>query len=53
MSLNETIIGDIPQLRVEENDILSAPFTEKEVLDSISQMKSNKAPGPDGFPAEL
>ena len=33
--------------------ILSAPFTKKEVLDAISQMKPNKAPGPDGFPAEF
>ena len=38
VSLNESVIGDIPQLRSEENDILSAPFTEKEVLDAISQM---------------
>ena len=53
VSLNEYFIGDIPQLRVEENDILSAPFTHKEVLDAISQMKLNKAPGPDGFPAEF
>ena len=36
VSLNESVIGDIPQFRSEENDILSAPFTEKEVLDAIS-----------------
>ena len=53
VSLNKSVIGDIPQLRAEENDILSAPFTKKEVLDAISQMKPNKAPGPDGFPAEF
>ncbi|XP_073360247.1 uncharacterized protein [Aegilops tauschii subsp. strangulata] len=53
VSLNELVIGDIPQLRSEENDILFAPFTEKEVLDAISHMKPNKAPGPDGFPAEF
>src|SRR4051812_22628712 len=29
VSLDESAIGDIPQLSVEENDILSAPFTEK------------------------
>ena len=26
---------------------------EKEVFDAIAQMKNNKAPGPDGFPAEF
>jgi hypothetical protein len=30
-----------------------AEFTEKEVRDVIFQMKHNKAPGPDGFPAEF
>ena len=35
------------------DDILSAPFIEKEVLEAISQMKPNKALGPDGFPAEF
>ena len=53
VTLDETVIGDIPQLQVEENDILAAPFTEKEILDAISQMKPNKAPGPYGFPAEF
>ena len=32
---------------------MPAPFTEKEVFDAIMQMKHNKAPGPDGFPAEF
>jgi hypothetical protein len=36
-----------------ENEILTAPFTEKEVFEAISQMELNKAPGPDGFPAEF
>jgi hypothetical protein len=30
-----------------------AEFSEKEVRDAIFQMKHNKAPGPDGFPAEF
>ena len=47
------MIGDIPQLNLEENEVLSAPFTEKEVFDAITQMKHNKAPGPDGFPVEF
>jgi hypothetical protein len=28
-------------------------FTETEVLEAITQMEKNKAPGPDGFPAEF
>ena len=38
---------------MEENDLLSADFNEKEVHDAIMQMEKNKAPGPDGFPAEF
>ena len=53
VSLDESVIDDIPQLQAAENDVLSAPFTEKEVLNAISQMKPNEAPGPDGFPAEF
>jgi hypothetical protein len=49
----ETEIGDIPQLSQEENNILTADFTEKEVHGAIMQMEKNKAPGPDGFPAEF
>ena len=52
-SLREELVADIPQLSVEENNILIADFTEKEVFEAISQMKHNKAPGPDGFPAEF
>jgi hypothetical protein len=52
-SLMEERTEDIPQLSNEENDLLTANFTEKEVLHPISQMKLNKAPGPDGFPAEF
>lgn len=53
VALDESSIRDIPQLNLEENELLSAPFTEKEVFDAITQMKHNKAPGPDGFPAEF
>lgn len=53
MSLDESKIEDVPQLTTVENDILAAPFTEKEVFEAISQMKNNKALGPDGFPAEF
>jgi hypothetical protein len=44
-SLMEERTEDIPQLSNEENDLLTADFTEKEVLHAISQMKLNKAPG--------
>ena len=44
---------DIPQISVEENEIITADFTEKEVHDAVMQMKKNKALGPDGFPADF
>lgn len=53
ISLDETNVQDIPQLNEQENEVLSARFTEQEVYDAIVQMKHNKAPGPDGFPAEF
>ena len=49
----KTATADIPQISVEENEILIAKFSEKEVHDAIMQMEKNKAPGPDGFPAEF
>jgi hypothetical protein len=51
--LVELITYDIPQVSHEENTILYADFIEKEVFEAIMQMKENKAPGPDGFPAEF
>ena len=44
---------DIAQLGDDENEVFTAPFIEKEVFEAISQMKNNKAPGPDGFPIEF
>ena len=52
-SLVESNTTDIPQISAQENAILTADFTEKEVYEAIMQMKRNKAPGPDGFPAEF
>ena len=49
----ESRIEDIPQVSDFENDILTAEFAEAEVKAAIFQMKHNKAPGPDGFPAEF
>jgi exonuclease III len=53
ITLMENHILDIPQVSQEENDILVADFTESEVREAIFQMEHNKAPGPDGFPAEF
>lgn len=47
------MVGDIPQPGTEENETLTAPFTEKEVFEAIPRMKNNKAPRPDGLPAEF
>jgi mannosylglycoprotein endo-beta-mannosidase len=51
--LREDVTHDIPQISDEEKVILTSPFTEGEVWEAISQMEHNKAPGPDGFPAEF
>ena len=53
LSLDELVVGDTAQLWTNKNEILSAPFTEKEVVGAISQMKQNKAPGLDWFPVEF
>ena len=53
VSLDESRVEDVPQLETDENEILTAPFTEKEVFEAIAQMENNKAPGPDGFPVEF
>jgi hypothetical protein len=53
IALMEDQIHDIPQVSDEENEIFIAKFTENEVREAIFQMEHNKAPGPDGFPAEF
>jgi hypothetical protein len=40
-------------LSVEENNFLTALYSEDEVKKAVFQMKHNKAPGLDGFPAEF
>jgi hypothetical protein len=52
-TLNETQVDDINQVSVEENNLLIRSFTEEEVREAVFQMEHNKAPGPDGFPAEF
>jgi hypothetical protein len=51
--LDESFRYDIPQVSHKENTILSADFIEKKEFEAIMQKKKNKAPGPDGFPAEF
>jgi hypothetical protein len=53
ISLDEGRTEDIPQLSADENRALTANFSMEEVHDAIFQMKHNKSPGPDGFPAEF
>jgi hypothetical protein len=52
-SMDESRTDDIPQVTVEENNLLTAHYTEKEVKKAIFQMEQNKAPGLDGFAAEF
>ena len=52
-ALDESRTDDITQVSDDENAFLTAPFTEAEVRKAIFQMEHNKAPGPDGFPAEF
>jgi hypothetical protein len=52
-SMNETLRYDIPQVSEEENEVLTAPFSEEEIKTTVFDMEHNKPPGPDGFPAEF
>jgi hypothetical protein len=52
-SLDESRRDDILQITPEENEKLTMVITEQEVKEAVFQMKHNKAPGPDGFPAEF
>ena len=51
--LDESITHDIPQDTEAENEFLTSPFSEEEIRTAVFQMEHNKAPGPDGFPAEF
>ena len=52
-SMDETLRYDIHQVSEEENQVLMAPFSEEEVKMAVLDMEHNKAPGPDGFPAQF
>jgi hypothetical protein len=51
--MDESQTADIPQVSIEENNLLTAEYSEEKVRKAIFQMEYNKAPGPDGFPAEF
>ena len=51
-SMDETLRHDIPQVSEEENEMLTAPFSE-EVKMVVFIIEHNKAPGPDGFPVDF
>jgi hypothetical protein len=52
-TLDESRNLDIPQVSSWENNFFTTDFTESEIKEAIFSMKLNKAPGPDGFPAEF
>jgi mannosylglycoprotein endo-beta-mannosidase len=51
--MDESRTDDMPQVTIEENNLLTALYTEEEVKKVVFQMEHNKAPGPDGFPGEF
>jgi hypothetical protein len=51
--MDESRIDDIPQGSVEENDFLTAPYTEEGEKKAIFQMEYNKALGLDDFTSEF
>jgi hypothetical protein len=53
VTLDETRIDDIPQVSLEKNMLLTAPYSKEEVRKAVFQMEHNKVPGTGGFPAEF
>jgi hypothetical protein len=51
--VDESQIEDIPQVSIEENNLLTTKYLEEEVRKAIFQMEHNNALGPDGLPAEF
>jgi hypothetical protein len=52
-SMDEILRYDIPQVLEEENQVLTAPFSEEEVKMAIFDMEHYKAPGLDGLLTEF
>ena len=53
LTMDESRRDDIPHVSDNKKEWLTARFSYEEVREAIFQMKHNKAPGPDGFPAEF
>ena len=53
LAMDESRREDIPQVTDDEKEKLIANFSFNEIWEAIFQMDHNKAPGPDGFPAEF
>jgi hypothetical protein len=51
--MDESRTHDILHVSDEKDALLSAPYSEDEVKRAFFQMEHNKAPAPDGFPAEF
>lgn len=43
---------ELPQVKDEQNKFLISDITDEEIKQAIRHLKTNKAPGPDGFPSE-
>jgi hypothetical protein len=52
-TLDEARLDGISHVFEEENNLRIRPFSEEEVREAVFQIEHNKAPGPDGFPAEF
>jgi hypothetical protein len=50
LRLADNIWEDLQKVSVEDNMWLTKPFTLEEIEGVIKEMKTNTAPGPDGFP---
>jgi hypothetical protein len=50
ISLGESFWSEEEKVTTEENNILLAPFTEKEIKEAIDSCYAEGAPGPDGLP---
>jgi hypothetical protein len=53
LSLNESLVEDIPEVTDTESEMLVDEFSEKKIKETVFQMKHNKTPGPVGFSVEF
>lgn len=47
------IISKLPSLENDTTEKLNSPLDIQEIIQNITEIKSNKAPGPDGLPASF